>query len=120
MADRPATIRRSTVSGNHAQAGGGVNLPDRTPLITPTITHTTIEKSTISHNFSQKSGGVRVSTTPEHYLGIDQSTIADNQFGGLSAKGDSDVELIGTLVADNTDFPSPRISLERTSRRDSA
>jgi CSLREA domain-containing protein len=100
----PVMVARSTVSGNQGQAGGGINLSD--PGVTLSFPgrvpkFTSIAKSTISSNYSQGTGGVRADVGPNYHLTVDQSTIAQNYFGGLSAERDSDVTLSGSLVGDN-------------------
>jgi CSLREA domain-containing protein len=98
-------IQGSTISGNHAQAGGGVNMSF--------YFISRIEQSTISQNYSEQGAGVLATNDGFSSLGIDKSTIAGNNFGGVSVQGqDVFLSLTSSLVADNAAGPSVDLSGE--------
>jgi CSLREA domain-containing protein len=88
-----ASIGNSTITGNHAEQGGGISVYDSAGY----AAWTTISNSTIAHNYSPESAGIHadVSAAIEVY----DSTIAGNHFGGVSPKGY--VRTSNSVVADN-------------------
>jgi CSLREA domain-containing protein len=93
-----AHIQGSTISGNHAQGGGGINMSHSFV--------STIQQSTISHNYSEQGAGVLATSDGRSGLGISRSTIAGNNFGGVSAGSDAYVGISSSVVADNSAGPS--------------
>lgn len=89
------TLRRSTVTGNHAdQLGGGIYDEFESDI--------TLEDSTVSNNTSGGSGGIHVRGS----LTMVNSTISGNEGdglgGGISTGGSTTVTMTGSTVNGNT------------------
>ena len=99
-------IKRSSIAGNNAAEGGGLQLP---PVIFATAT-TTIVSSTISGNYANKGGGILAdgyssSALPIPVVSLVTSTVAgnhaSNEAGGVMADNGASVTLGGSTVAYN-------------------